>query len=400
MGILTGLKILDFSTLLPGPFATMMLVDMGADVIKVESPYREDLTKQIPPMDGEVSAVFGHLNRSKRSLALDLKQEEAKEVIYQLIKEYDIVVEQFRPGVMDRLGIGYDKLKEINPKVIFCSITGFGQTGPLKDRAGHDINFLSIAGVASYSSRKNQAPVLAGTQVADIAGGSMPAVIGILAAVYHREQTGEGEYIDLSITDAAFSLNAMYGPGYLVGGVEPEAESMMLNGGTFYDFYETKDQRYFSVGSLEPHFKARLCQLISDDQLSKLSNSQDHRDEQAYKVRLAESFKQKTFGEWLAILGDDFDGCVEPVLHFSETIDHPQIKARELVVSVPKQNGGTQKQIAFPIKFSNQKAEYRFIGVQTGTHSEDILKEAGFDQKTIEALYDKGILGEKEDAGV
>lgn len=393
MGVLTGLKVLDFTTLLPGPFATMMMADMGAEVIKVESPHRDDLTKHLYPMDGEVSALFGHLHRSKQSLALDLKQEEAKEVVYQLVNKYDIVIEQFRPGVMDRLGIGYDKLKNINPKVIYCSITGYGQTGPLRNRAGHDINYLSIAGAAGYSSRKNQAPIPAGIQVADLAGGSMPAVIGILAAVYHREQTGEGQYIDLSITDAVFSLNAMYGSGYLVGGAEPEAESMLLNGGSFYDYYETSDYRYFSVGSLEPQFQARLCELIGDGELINLSSSQRIEDQQAFKKKLIEAFKLKTFEEWLTILGDEFDGCVEPVLKFSESVEHPQIKARGLVVSVPKSQGGIQKQIAFPIKFSTQPAEYHFTGVQTGTHSEDILKVAGFDQETINALSDKGIFG-------
>lgn len=396
MGILTGLKILDFSTLLPGPFATMMLADMGADVLKVESPTRVDLIKFLEPMDGEVSAAFGHLNRSKRSLALDLKQEEAKEVVYQLVQEYDIVVEQFRPGVMDKLGIGYEKLKQINPKVIFCSITGYGQTGPRSERAGHDINYLSLAGAVSYSTRKNQAPVPAGIQVADVAGGSMPAVIGILGAVYHREQTGEGQYIDVSITDAVFALNAIYGSGYLVGGVEPEAESLLLNGGHFYDYYETKDQRYFSVGSLEPQFQARLCELIGDPQLLNLSGSVRPEDQRAFKKKLTKVFKQKTFEEWLLLLGDDFDGCVEPVLKFSEAVEHPHFKARNLVVSVPKSEGETQKQIAFPIKFSTQLAEYRHTGVQTGTHSEDILKEVGFDPKTIEILADKGIFGEKK----
>lgn len=395
MGILTGLKVLDFSTLLPGPFATMMLADMGADVLKVESPNRVDLTKFLPPMDGDVSAAFGHLNRSKRSLALDLKHEEAKEVVYQLVQEYDIVVEQFRPGVMDRLGIGYEKLKQINPKVIFCSITGYGQSGPLRDKAGHDINYLSLAGAASYSSRKNHAPIPAGIQVADLAGGSLPAIIGILAAVYHREQTGEGQYIDLSITDAVFALNAVYGSGYLVGGVEPEAESLLLNGGNFYDYYETEDHRFFSVGSLEPQFQARLCELIGDPQLINLSSSQRPDDQQAFKRILTESFKLKTFEEWLTLLGDDFDGCVEPVLKFSESVNHPQIKARNLVVSVPKGHSGSQKQIAFPIKFSTQPAEYRFAGVQTGTHSKEILKEAGFDSETIEKLADKGIFGKK-----
>lgn len=395
MGILNGLKILDFSTLLPGPFATMMLADMGADVIKIESPHREDLIKHLSPMDGELSAAYAHLNRSKRSLALDLKLEDAREVVYQLVQEYDIVVEQFRPGIMDKLGVGYEKLKQVNPKVIFCSITGYGQTGPLSNRAGHDINYLSLAGVASYSSRKNQAPVPSGIQVADLAGGSMPAVIGILSAVYHRQQTGEGQYIDISITDAVFSLNAMFGPGYLVRGVEPESESLLLNGGHFYDYYETKDHRYFSVGSLEPAFQARLCELIGDQQLINLSSSPRREDQSVFKKILTETFKQKTFREWLELIGDDFDGCVEPVLHFSEAVEHPQMKARNLVVSVPMVDGGTQKQIASPIKFSTQPAEYRFTAAQTGKHSEEILKEAGFDTKTIEALAEKGVFGRK-----
>jgi len=395
LGILSGLKVLDFSTLLPGPFATMMLADMSADVLKVESPNRVDMAKLLPPMDGELSAVFQQINRSKRSLALDLKKEEAKEVVYKLVQDYDIIIEQFRPGVMDRLGLGYEKLKEINPKIIYCSITGYGQTGPLRDRAGHDINYLSLAGAASYSSRKSEAPVPAGIQVADLAGGSMPGVIGILAAAYHRERTGEGQYIDLSITDVVFSLNAMYGSGYLVGGIEPEPESLTLNGGSFYDYYETKDHRYFSVGSLEPKFQARLCELIGEPQLTNLSNSPSPEDQQEFKRIVSEAFKQKTFEEWLTILGDDFDGCVEPVLKFSESENHPQIKARELVVSVPKSQGGTQKQIAFPIKFSTHQAEYRFTGVQTGTHTEEILKEKGFDPETIERLAGLGVFGNK-----
>lgn len=393
LGILKGLKVIDFSTLLPGPFATMMLADMGANVIKVESPSREDLVKYLGPMDGDVSATFGHLNRSKRSIALDLKLEESKEIVFQLIQEYDIVIDQFRPGVMDKLGIGYDVLKELNPKVIFCSLTGYGQTGPLRNQAGHDINYLSLAGVSSYSFRKGQVPTPAGVQVADIAGGAMPAIIGILAAVYHREKTGEGQSIDISLTDVAFSLNAMSGPGYLVGGVEPEAESLLLNGGSFYDYYETNDNRYFSVGSLEPQFQAMLCELIGDQSLIKLSSSSRKEDQLAFKKKLIETFKQKSFSEWLTILGEGFNGCVEPVLNFSEAVNHPQIKARDMVVSVPKKQGGAQNQIAFPIKFSTQQAKYRFVGVQTGDHSEEIMAEIGFDQKTIQTFAQKGVFG-------
>lgn len=391
MGILSGLKVLDFSTLLPGPFATMMLADMGADVVKVEAPNRTDLVKYLGPMDGEVSATFGHLNRSKRSLALDLKQPEAKEIIYQLIHEYDIVVEQFRPGVMDKLGIGYEKLKEINPNVIFCSITGYGQTGPLRKRAGHDINYLSLAGVTSYSFRKDQNPVPAGVQIADIAGGSMPAVIGILAAVYHREKTGAGQQIDISLTDVSFSLNAMYGPGYLVGKEEPNPEALLLNGGSFYDYYETKDHRYLSIGSLEPQFQAILCELIGDPSLIKLSGSELVEDQQAFKEILIKAIMQKTLEEWILILDNDFDGCIEPVLSFSEAANHPQLEAREMIVTVPKKDGGTQHQIAFPIKFSTEQAQYLFAGVQTGNDSEEILKEIGLTEEAIYALTKKEI---------
>ncbi|MFJ7973411.1 CaiB/BaiF CoA transferase family protein [Psychrobacillus sp. NPDC096389] len=391
MGILNGLKVLDFSTLLPGPFATMMLADMGAEVVKVEAPNRTDLVKYLGPMDGDVSATFGHLNRSKRSLALDLKQPEAKEIIYQLIQQYDIVIEQFRPDVMDKLGIGYEQLKEINPKIIFCSITGYGQTGPLRNRAGHDINYLSLAGVTSYSYRKNQIPVPPGVQVADIAGGSMPAVIGILAAVYHREKTGEGQQIDVSLTDVAFSLNAMYGPGYLVGKEEPNPETLLLNGGSFYDYYETKDHRYLSIGSLEPQFQTMLCELIGDPSLIKLSGSTLVEDQQAFKEILIKAIKQKTLEEWVRILENDFDGCIEPVLSFAEAVNHPQLKAREMVVSVPKKNGGTQHQIAFPIKFSTEQAQYQFTGVQTGNDTEEILKEIGLTEEAIYALTKKEI---------
>ncbi|MDQ1005329.1 alpha-methylacyl-CoA racemase [Neobacillus niacini] len=393
MGVLNGLKVLDFTTLLPGPFGSMMLADMGADVVKVESPNREDLSKYIPPMIGEVSAVYAQLNRSKKSLALDLKQDEAREIIFKLIEEYDIIIEQFRPGVMDRLGIGYETLKEVNPSIIYCSLTGYGQTGPLRNKAGHDINYLALSGAASYSSRKNQAPVPAGIPVADIGGGSMPVVIGILAAVYHRTQTGEGQHIDVSMMDNIYAYNALSGSGYLAGGEDPEAESLLLNGGTFYDYYETKDGRYFSVGGVEPKFQKELCALLGEPALLSLSGSTKTEDQLQFKEKVKSAFKEKTFDEWLVLLGDDFDGCVEPVLKFSETVNHPQIKAREMIVPVAKLDGGTQDQIAFPIKFSNQSASYRFAGVQTGTHTNEVLKNAGWNDEKIAELTKKGLFG-------
>ncbi|QUW21388.1 CoA transferase [Sporosarcina sp. Marseille-Q4063] len=379
MGILKGLKVLDFSTLLPGPFATLMLADMGADVIHVESPTRVDMVRTMEPVDREgISAAHRHLNRSKKSLALDLKNPESIDVIHSLLQEYDIVIEQFRPGVMTRLGLDYESLKKINPRIIYCSITGYGQTGPFANRAGHDSNYLSVAGVMDYSRRKGERPPVLGVQVADIAGGSLHSVVGILAAVYHREKTGEGQFIDISMTDASFSLNALYGSGYLAHGVEPQPENLTLNGGEFYDYYETKDGRFFSVGSLEPPFRKMLCESLGAVELIGIAFSENQEDKAKFKEEVATRFLTKDFHEWLEIFNDEFDGCVEPVLTFAEASEHPQIKAREMIIEVPNENGTMQKQIAFPIKFSTNPAVYRQTGGQVGEHNEAILRDYGY----------------------
>src|SRR5690606_2498274 len=192
---------LDFSALLPGPFGTMLLADMGAEVVRLESPGRPDMVRALPPMEDNISACHAYLNRSKKSLAVDLKKPAGVEIVKKLVQEYDIVVEQFRPGVMDRLGVGYEALRAANPRVIYCAITGYGQDGPYKDRAGHDMNYLSIAGITGYNGRKASGPAPINVQVADVAGGSFHAVMGILAAVIHREKTGEGQFVDISMTD-------------------------------------------------------------------------------------------------------------------------------------------------------------------------------------------------------
>ncbi|MAE22591.1 MAG: carnitine dehydratase, partial [Pseudomonas sp.] len=202
-GPLSSLKILDFSTLLPGPFASLLLADMGAEVLRVESPTRMDLIRVLPPHDGGASTSHAYLNRNKRSIALDLKRPEAVEVVKRLVSEYDIVLEQFRPGVMDKLGVGYAALKAINPRLIYVSITGYGQSGPYRDRAGHDINYLALAGIASYTGRRDSGPLPLGVQLADLAGGSLHGVIGLLAAVVQRQATGVGQQVDVSITDCA-----------------------------------------------------------------------------------------------------------------------------------------------------------------------------------------------------
>ena len=379
MSMLNGVKVLDLSTLLPGPYASMMLADLGADVLRVESPDRVDLVRELEPKIGDSSAAHQYLNRSKRAIALDLKQPQAIEIVHQLVQEYDIVLEQFRPGVMDRLGIGYEALKAINPKVIYCAITGYGQTGPYKDRAGHDLNYLALAGISSYSRRAEEAPVPLGIQVADVAGGSLHSVIGILASLHHREKTGEGQMIDISMTDAAFALNGMSGAGGLAGQQPPEAEADLLNGGSFYDYYETQDGRYFSVGSLEPKFFTGLCELTGHPELKTL------RCQQTLKERLKAIFREKTFVQWQAIFAAA-DLCVEPVLSFDEACEHPQLIARDMVVEVPHPVTGTQQQIGCPIKFSAYQPDYKASGGKIGSHGQQVLEDLGLNQQDIDAL--------------
>jgi len=385
-GPLASLKVLDFSTLLPGPFASLMLADMGAEVLRIESPTRMDLLRVLPPHDHGTSASHAYLNRNKRSLALDLKQAEALEIVRALVKDYDILLEQFRPGVMERLGLGYDALKAINPRLIYVSITGYGQTGPYKDRAGHDINYLALAGVASYTGRRDTGPLPLGVQLADVGGGSLHAVVGLLAAVIARQHSGVGQYLDVSMTDCSFSLNAMAGAGYLACGVEPEWENQVLNGGGFYDYYRSRDGRWMSVGSLEPAFMQQLCAALGRPELAALGL------DPALKQALQVEFEKRSFDE----LCESFatvDACVEPVLSFSEALEHPQLKARELVSQVPRGDGSAQAQMACPLKFSEGLPEPRHIGVAVGAHSDEVLVELGLSAQRITELRQGKVVG-------
>ena len=381
-GPLASLKILDFSTLLPGPFASLLLADMGAHVLRIESPTRMDLLRVLPPHDQGVSASHAYLNRNKRSLALDLKQPEALEVIRQLLHDHDILLEQFRPGVMERLGLGYEALKAINPRLIYVSITGYGQTGPYKDRAGHDINYLALAGLASHTGRADSGPLPLGMQVADIAGGSLHGVIGLLAAVIARQQTGLGQYLDVSMTDCAFTLNAMSGAGFLACGEEPARENQVLNGGSFYDYYRSRDGRWLSVGSLEPAFMKQLCTALGLEDMAKLALSPQPEHQKKLKDALRIEFEKHDFAE-LSALFVELDACVEPVLSLGEAVRHPQLQARQVVTQVPRGDGTTQAQIACALKFSEGLPEPRHIGAQLGAHTDEVLRELGFSAERI-----------------
>ena len=368
-GPLSSLKVLDFSTLLPGPYGTMMLADMGAEVVCVEA-ISSGIEKRFVPMRQ-------YLGRSKRSLAIDLKKPGSQNIIKSLIEHYDIIVEQFRPGVMDKLSLGYESLKKLNPKIIYCSLTGYGQTGPFKNRAGHDINYLATSGLSSYSGTKKEGPVLSGTQIADVGGGSLHTVVGLLAAFIHREKTGEGQKVDISMTDASFAFNSIHAANYFVAGMEPAMESTLLNGGSFYGYYETSDKRYFSVGSLEPKFFASMCEALG---ISPQSDS----------LEIEKAFKKKTYANWCEIFSK-IDACVEPVLSFKEAVDHPQIKEREMVVDVPD-GEKFQKQVGNPLKFSASKTKYKHIGGLPGNNTQEILLEVGLKQEEIDSLKKEGVV--------
>ncbi len=392
MGVLSNLKILDFSTLLPGPFATLMLADLGAEVIHVESATRPDLVRNMEPRVNGVSVIHSALNRNKKSLTLNLKQAEAVEIINSLVADYDIVVEQFRPGVMERLGVGYPQLSEINPSVIYCSISGYGQTGPYRERAGHDNNYLSIAGLNGYAGRKAERTPIMGVPIADLAGGSLHSVIGILAAVNHRTVSGEGQHVDISMTDAAFSLNVLFGCNYLAANEEPHSGEMLLNGGSFYDYYETSDGRYMSVGSLEPHFFRVLCLTLGGEALLVLGRRQEKDSIRQFRAELERLFKQKTQAQWCEIFAEK-DACVEPVLSFAEATENEQLVARGMMTDVPMPEGTVQRQISNPIKFSAARARYDFSGVSPGEHNTEILSGLGMSEKDIKQLAASGVLG-------
>lgn len=364
---LTGLKVLDFSTLLPGPFATMMLADLGAEVIHVESPTRMDLVRIMPPYaDGQATA-HAYLNRNKQSISLDLKQAASIEQVKQLIGQYDILIEQFRPNVMARLGLSYEDLKAINPRLIYCSITGYGQTSNYKDRAGHDINYLALSGISGHSGRQDSGPPPLGIQVADVAGGSLHAVIGVLAAVIERQVSGQGQHIDISMTDCAFSLNSMAAAAQVAGGEAQVAEGGMLNGVSFYDYYKTQDGRYLSIGSLEPQFMMGLAMALQLPIVAEKGVSMLPEDRQAVRAAIADVVVSQSFAHWQQVFAA-LDVCVEPVLSLAEAVGSDLAQQRGWLVDVPLATGetATQKQLAHPIKFSRSQPVYRFVGRALG----------------------------------
>ena len=389
-GPLQGIKILDFTTLLPGPFATMMLADLGANVLRIVSGSRPDLTAFIPPFigDTELSAIAAYLGRGKRSMTLNLKDDRAVRVVHQLIATYDVVIEQFRPGVMAKFGLNYPKLKEVNPSLIYCSLTGYGQTGPMVSRAGHDINYLSRSGLMSYSGRKETGPVLTGMQIADVASGSYNSIIGLLAAIVHRQRTGQGQYIDVSMTDGMIAFNAMVGAASLVDSREPGLEGHLLNGGSLYDFYETKEGNYISFGGLEPQFFAAFCQAIGRPDL--IPGTVLPANLKQVKEEIRAIIKTKTRDEWTAVF-QNWDACVEPVLTLTEALNDPLVIEREMIVDLNLPGGGTVRQTACPIKFSETSPNCQHAGMPVGTNTRQVMHELGYTEEEVSEFEKTGL---------
>ena len=387
MGALDGLKVLDFSTLLPGPYATLMLADLGAEVLKISSRDKYDLVVHWPPKleNTDTPAAAAWLGRNKKTIFLNLKKAEAVEAVKRLVWEYDIVVEQFRPGVMAKLGLNYELLSQVNPKLIYCSLTGYGQSGPLKDRAGHDINYMSRSGVMASAGRKATGPVLTDMQIADVAVGSMNSVIGILAAVHHRERTGEGQFIDVAMLDGMVPFNSMDGACFLAGAPAPEREGQMLNGGAVYDFYETADGGYMSVGSLEPKFFAALCNAMQRPEWADGTILKTNLP--LVKETFRAKFREKTRDEWTEIFSH-WDACVEPVLTLEEAVKDAHINERGMLpeVVLPQAPAQRVRQLGCPIKLSACPAQYRHAGYPEGWHTVEILSRMGYSTEEIKAL--------------
>lgn len=370
---LQSIRVLDLSRLLPGPFCTMLLADFGAEVIKIEAPELGDYARQYEPKIDENSVMYHSLNRNKKSVTLDLKTDEGKDQFLQMVGKADVVVESFRPGVMKRLGLDFPVLEKINPRLIYCAISGYGQTGPYAEIPGHDINYISFAGLLELMGEKDGKPIVPAVQVADLAGGAYPAATGILLALLEREKSGKGQFIDISMMDGVISLLQSTLPNYLMKNIPSKRGEQMLSGGlACYEVYQTKDGRWLAVGALEMKFWRIFCQKIGKPEWIALLNEPD---EVQYKLKhdIQTVMYTKTLAEWMDIF-EDAEACVSPVLNFAELVNHPQVQARKMFQAI-EQDGIPVKHIGIPIKLSRTPGKIRAAAPKLGEHTEYYLNQ-------------------------
>lgn len=377
-GALDGITVLDLSRLLPGPFCSMILADHGARVIAIED-------KRFLADDLFVTTV----NRNKEHMSLNLKTPEGREIFFRLVDKADVLLEGFRPGVVNRLGIDYDTVKKINPKIIYCAITGYGQTGPCRSRVGHDVNFLGYAGVLDLIGEPDRPPSIPGVQFADLAGGGMNAAIGILLSLLAREKTAKGQYIDISMTDGMVSLLPL--TLFLRQRMEQEpkrGETLLSHRYAFYNTYETFDGRHISIGAVENRFWKRLCEHLGVPEYASLQYDEKRRIEIINFMRAA--FKQKSLDEWETELSD-FDVCWSPIHNLTEVLQDPLFTEREMVVDIDEKSGRTAKTLGIPVKLSETPGSIRTPSVGFGESTTSILRELGYTEDQIKSFADKGV---------
>ncbi len=383
---LHGVRVLDLTRLLPGPMATMHLADMGADVIKIEDTGAGDYARTMGRMREGMTELFRLINRNKRALRLDLKAAAGRDVFLRLAKDADVIVEGFRPGVMDKLGVSYAAINAINPRIVYCSITGYGQDGPYALRAGHDINYIGYAGVGEQIGAEGGAPVVPNFQIADLLGGTLTPAMGILAALVDARTSGKGRHVDVAMADAVLAHAVFPLVGLLDQGHSPERGTQMLSGGLpCYNVYATSDSRHMAVGALEPKFWHTLCDALGCPEL-KAEHFVFGSRAASVKAHLAEIFGAQSQAHWTEKLAH-LDCCVSPILTIEESLQNEQFRARGMVA---EENGAPR--VALPVKFSEFEFAIERPAPQPGEHSDEVLREAGYGESEIAALRSGGII--------
>ncbi|MFZ5572775.1 MAG: CaiB/BaiF CoA transferase family protein [Thermodesulfobacteriota bacterium] len=378
-GALDGILVVDLSRLLPGPYCSMILADHGARVIAIEDKrYQAE------------GLFLSTVNRNKEHMSLDLKTPEGKAVFFRLAEKADVVLEGFRPGVVARLGVDYEAVRRINPGIIYCSITGYGQTGPYRDRAGHDANYMSVAGVLDLIGEADRPPSIPGVQLADIAGGGMNAAIGVLLALHAREKTGQGQYIDISMTDGMAGLLAV--PLFfrqLTGQIPGRADTMLSHRYACYNTYETADGRHISIGAVELRFWKVLCDHLGVPEYIPLQYDDARRKEIIGFMR--KTFRGKTMAEWEREFGD-LDICFGPVKRLDEAMQDPQLRSRDMFPELESAPGRKTDAIGIPVKLSGTPGTLRTPPVRFGQSTASVLTEFGYSGEEIEDLTRKGVI--------
>ncbi len=385
---LAGIRVLDLSRLLPGPYCTLVLADLGADVVKVEEPQGGDYLRWMLPLAGKQSGYFHALNRNKRSLRLDLKRPEGVAALRRLARRFDVLVESFRPGVLEGLGLGYGELRRESPGIVLCSITGYGQDGPYRDRAGHDLDYCAVAGVLGLNGRPD-APLPLGVQVADVAGGAWPAVAGILAALVRRAVTGEGARIDISMTEGALAMLAMPLGGAAARGEPMRRGRELLNGGAAcYGVYRTREGRFVALGTLEPKFFARFCEAVGRPDLAARQFDEGGAGPRA---ELETVFAARTRDEW-ARFAAEHDVCLMPVLEGDEPANDPQLRSRGAFFDLETPwEGRSIPAVASPVRLAGVESPRR-PAPELGAETDAVLEEAGFTAEEIARLREAGAI--------